>query len=76
MSGGHESYWSLSVTYLHTLKLSTKSVLRTSETDIVDSLADTNISNFSFVDQVFKFLPRRVLICGQRLINDDPLLFL
>ena len=64
------------VTYLHTLKLSTGSVVYPSGTDIVDSLADTNISYLAFVNQFFEFPPSRVDIISQRLVNNDLLLFL
>lgn len=64
------------VTYLHTLKLSTGSVVYPSGTDIVDSLADTNISYLAFVNQFFEFPPSRVDILSQRLVNNDLLLFL
>jgi len=63
------------VTYLHTLKLSTESALHPKGTDVVGSLADTNISYLAFVNQFFEFPPSRVGILGQRLVNDDLLLF-
>jgi len=44
--------------------------------DVVDLLADTNISYLAFVDQFFEFPPSRVGILSQRLVNDDLLLFL
>ena len=58
------------VAYLHTLKLSTSSVLNFSGTDNIGSLADTDISDLAFVNQLFKFLPRGVGIRSQFLIND------
>ena len=64
------------VTNLHTLKLSTGSVLYPSGTDVVDLLADTNISYLAFVNQFFEFLPSRVGVLSQRLVNHDLLLFL
>lgn len=63
-------------TYLHTLKLSTMSTLQLSETLVVDLLADTNISYLAFIDQFFKFLPCRVGVISQRLVDDDLPLFL
>jgi hypothetical protein len=62
----------LSSTYLHTLKLSIQSAPKQSSEGIAGSLADTDISDLAFVDQFFKFLPRRVGVCSQRLINLDP----
>jgi hypothetical protein len=56
---------------LHTLKLSVKSVRNPGEAEIVNALANTDVSNLAFVNQFFKFLPRKVGIRGQRLVNDD-----
>jgi len=64
------------VTHLQTLKLSTGSVIYPSGTDVVDLLADTNISYLAFVDQFFEFPPSRVGILSQRLVNDDLMLLL
>ena len=58
------------IAYLHTLKLSTESTLDPGWTDNVDSLANTNISDLAFVDQLLKFLPRGVGICSQLLIDN------
>ena len=59
------------ITYLHTLKLSAGSALHLNGTDVVNLLADTNISYLAFVNQFFEFLPSRVGILSQRLVNDD-----
>ena len=59
------------IAYLHTFKLSTSSVLNSSGTDNVGSLANTDISDLAFVNQLFKFLPRGVGIRSQLLVNDD-----
>jgi len=64
------------VTYLHTLKLSTGSVVYPSGKDVVDLLADTNISYLAFVNQFLEFPPSRVGILSQRLVDDDLLFFL
>ena len=64
------------VTHLHTLKLSTQSVLCPGGTDVVDVLADTNISYLAFINQFFEFLPSRVRILSQRFVNDSLPLFL
>lgn len=64
------------VTNLHTLKLSIGSVPCPSGADVVDLLADTNISYLAFVNQFFEFLPSRVGILSQCLVNHDLLLFL
>ena len=42
---------------------------------MADSLANTDVSDLAFVNQFFKFLPGRVRVRSQRLIDHDlPLL--
>ena len=63
---------------LHTLKLSAKSVCNPSEAEIVNSLANADISDLAFVNKFLEFLPRRIGIRSQSLVNDvlalDPFL--
>ena len=56
--------------YLHTLKLSTVSVPSPGGAETVHLLADADVSDLPFVDQLLKFLPRGVGIGGQGLVND------
>ena len=65
-----------SPTHLHTLKLSTESGHGLHGEGIANSLADTNISNLAFVNQLFQFLPCGVRIRSQRFINHNLVLSL
>jgi len=64
------------IAHLHTLKLSIESVLNSSGTDNIGSLANTDISDLAFVNQLFKFLPCGVVIRSQGLVNDNLPFFL
>ena len=51
---------SRSIAHLHTLRLPAESATYWSWGKVVDSLADTDISDLAFVNQLFELLPGRV----------------
>lgn len=57
--------------HLRALKLPTESVPDPRNEGIVSSLANTNISDFAFVNQFFKFLPCGVRVRSHPLVNHD-----